>query len=207
MADNDWRVTVTLREQAQTRQALESVGAQQVEDEVRHRLGDRVVVSDDGPRVFVYADSGDAARQADRIVRDVLAQRGLPASFALDRWHPVAEDWEDASVPLPVTESMRRAEHDQSVAEDTWQSRTTGQPVWQVHATLGSRREAVALAARMADAGRQVLRRWRYLMIGADNEDDANVLVREIAGEADARAVFAASDPFVHFPGTPPAAP
>lgn len=207
MAENDWRVTVTLRDQERTRQTAASVGAHQVEGEVRRRLGDRVVVSDDGPHIFVYTDSGDAAREADRVVRELLAQRGLPASFALDRWHPVAEDWRDASVPLPVTEPMRRAEHDLAVAEDTRLSRTTGQPVWQVHATLGSRRAAVACAARMAGTGRRVLRRWRYLVIGADNEDDANALVREIAGEADARAVFAASDPFVHFPGAPPVAP
>ena len=107
MADDDWRVTVTLHDEAHVGRALQSLREHEVSDDVRRRLGHRVAVSADGPRVFLYAGTEDAAREADRVVREVLAQRGLGADFALDRWHPAEEEWQDADVPLPQSDEQR----------------------------------------------------------------------------------------------------
>ena len=51
MAD-DWRVTVTFRDEADVQQAVQSVREHEVEDDVRSRLGHRVAMSADGPTVF-----------------------------------------------------------------------------------------------------------------------------------------------------------
>jgi hypothetical protein len=53
VADNDWRVTVTLDDQAHAGRALQSLREHEVQDDVRRRLGHRVAVSSDGPRVFL----------------------------------------------------------------------------------------------------------------------------------------------------------
>jgi hypothetical protein len=76
---DDWRVTVTFRDEADVQQAVQSVREHEVEDDVRSRLGHRIVMSVDGSTVFLYAGTEDTAREADRVVREVLAQHQLSA--------------------------------------------------------------------------------------------------------------------------------
>ena len=107
MAD-DWRATVTFSDAAHAEKAVQSVREHEIDD-VRSRLGRRVAVSADGPNVFLSAATEDTAREADRVVRELLAKHQLTAEFALDRWHPLEEDWVDASAPLPETAVIRQA--------------------------------------------------------------------------------------------------
>ena len=188
MADDDWRVTVTLHDEAHVGRALQSLREHEVSDDVRRRLGHRVAVSADGPRVFLYAGTEDAAREADRVVREVLAQRGLGAGFALDRWHPAEEEWQDAAVPLPQSDEQRAAEHQRLEAEETQESLATGHAQFEVRVELPSHREAVALADRLQAEGRPVIRRWKFLVLGANDSDDARDLAQVIKQEAPADA-------------------
>ena len=187
MAD-DWRVTVTLHDEAHVGRALQSLREHEVEDDVRRRLGHRVAVSADGPRVLLYAGAEDAAREADQVVRQVMAQRGLGADFALDRWHPVEEQWQDADVPMPQTDEQRQAEHQRLEADETRESLATGRARWEVRVELPSHHDAVALADRLQAEGRPVIRRWKFLVLGANDEDDARDLARVIKQEAPAAA-------------------
>ena len=84
MAD-DWWVTVTFSDAAHVRRAVQSLCEHQVEDGVRRRLGHHVAGSADGPSVFLYTSTEDAAREADRMVREVLSQHQLTAELTLDR--------------------------------------------------------------------------------------------------------------------------
>lgn len=187
MAD-DWRVTVTFRDEADVQQAVRSVREHEVEDDVRSRLGHRVAMSVDGPTVFLYAGTEDMARETDRVVREVLARRQLSAEFALDRWHPLEEDWEDASVPMPDTGEQRAAEHQRLIDAETQQSLAVGQAGWEVHVDLPSHRQAVQLAERLQAEGRPVIRRWKYLVLGANNEDDARSLAEAIRQQISVKA-------------------
>jgi hypothetical protein len=188
VADDDWRVTVTLHDEAHVGRALQSLREHEVSDDVRRRLGRRVAVSADGPRVFLYAGTEDAAREADRVVREVLAQRGLGAGFALDRWHPAEEEWQDADVPLPQSDEQRAAEHERLEAEETQESLATGHAQFEVRVELPSHRAAVALADRLQAEGRPVIRRWKFLVLGANDSDDARDLAQVIKQEAPADA-------------------
>jgi hypothetical protein len=60
---------------------------------------------------------------------------------------------------------------------------TTGSPPWQVRVELPSRRDAVALAGHLAAQGWRVRPRRRSLIVWADCEDDAKVLVRALSGD------------------------
>ena len=190
MADDDWRVTVTLHDEAHARRALQSLCEHEVEDDVRRRLGHHVAVSADGSRIFLYADAEDAALEADRVVREVMAQRGLGAGFALDRWHPAEEEWQDAAVPLPQSDEQRAAEHQRLEAEETQESLATGHAQFEVRVGLPSHREAVALADRLQAEGRPVIRRWKFLVLGANDSDDARDLAQVIKQEAPADATI-----------------
>jgi hypothetical protein len=187
VADDDWRITVTLHDEVHLGRALQSLREHRVEDDVRRRLGRRVAVGADGSRVFyVYAGTQDAAREADQVVRQVLAQRDISADFALDRWHPDEEEWQDAAAAMPQTDEQHQAEHQRLEAEQTRESLATGRAQWEVRVELPSHRDAVALADRLQDEGRSVIRRWKFLVLGANDEDDARDLARVIGQEAPA---------------------
>ena len=203
---DDWRVTVTFRDDADVQQAVRSVREHEVEDDVRSRLGHRIVMSVDGSTAFLYAGTEDTAREADRVVREVLAQHQLSAEFTLDRWHPLEEEWEDVSVPMPDTAEQRAAEHQRLVAAETQESLAAGQAGWEVRVELPSHRQAVELAERLQAEGRPVIRRWKYLVVGANNEDDASALAEAIGQEIPAKAsVRTLAIPFIYFDDSKPA--
>jgi hypothetical protein len=193
--DNDWRVTVRLHEGGQAGQAVGHLSAHQVEGEIHDRLGGRVVVgTDGGDDLFVYAHAQDAAAAAQQSVRDLLSGHGLDADYTVERWHPLAEEWEAADVPLPATPAEVQAERAQLDAEETSESVTGGVALFEVRVQLPSHREAVALAERLADEGYSVVRRWRFLVVGANNEDQAAEFAARIQREAPSDSVISTEE-------------
>ena len=197
---DDWRVTVTLHDQAHAQRALESVREQEEADDARGRLGYRVAVSEDGLSVFLYAGTEDAARGAGWVVRDVLAQQQLSADSALSRWHPLKEEWQDPDTPTPATAGTRHAEHQQPATEEARQFSASGPAGWEVRVDMPSHHEAVALAGRLRADGRPVIRRRKYLLLGASSAAEASDLAEAIEREVPAGAsVHARAIPFTHF--------
>jgi hypothetical protein len=194
-------VTVTLHDEADVERAVAALREHVVPGDVRRQLGNRVAVSEDGPNVFLYAGTEEAAREADGIAREVMADQQLSADFAVDRWHPIEEEWEEAGAPLPETAAQRQAEHERLVEEETRESVAAGEPEWEVRIETSSHRDAVKLAERLRAEGHPVIRRWKFLLLGANNEDDARALAEAIKPEVPATAsVEASAVPFTHFP-------
>jgi len=185
---NDWRVTVTLHDPAHVGRALESLHEHEVEDDVRRRLGHRVAVSAEGAQIFLYAGTENAAREADQVARELTTQHGLSADFALDRWHPIEEEWEDASVAMPQTDEQREAEHRRLEEDETRESAEYGYPQWEVRVEMPSRHAAEDLAERLQAEGHPVVRRWTLLVLGANDSDDADALAQVVKQEAPADA-------------------
>jgi hypothetical protein len=178
----DWRVTITLAERGETRRVLEALHEREVRQELRDELGGRVAVSSDGPTVFLYADTRRAADAAARALREVLDEEEVAAQPRLDRWHPIEERWEDATVPLPSSDDERRAERERLDADEDATSVATGVAQWEVRLELASPREAEALADELQGEGRSVVRRSTYLLVGANDRDDAEELARRLRG-------------------------
>jgi hypothetical protein len=195
----DWRLTVKLVEPRQAAGLLGRLGELQqgeteewLEREASRRLaGSRVVVSggafEHDARLFLYADSRELARAATGVMRALLAERGAEAELALDRWHPLEERWEEARLPLPRTEAEWRAEHDRREEQEEAESETSGLAEWEVRVELESHRAASELADRLEREGQPVVRRWRYLLVGARDEDEAKALAERLQrGSAEA---------------------
>lgn len=180
MAD-DWRLTITATDDDEAGRILGALRGREVRRELRDELGGRVAVSSDGATVFLYADTRRAADAAIRVVRDVLAEEGSGAEPRLDRWHPIEERWEDASVPLPQSEAERRAERERLDALDEATSLETGIAQWEVRIELESPARAEALADALEQEGRSVVRRSTYLLVGANDRDDAEELAGRLA--------------------------
>jgi hypothetical protein len=210
---DDWRLTVTFGDLDDARKAIRAVREHHVEDGVRSLFGGSVAVSSDGPAVFLYAGTEDAAGEAERVVREVLIQDQIPADqFMLDWWDPDDQEWQDASIPAPDSDDEQAAEHqdlvdDETPLDDEFEESAAELPRWEVRAELPSHHQAVEVARRLRAEGHPVLRRWRYLIVAAGSEDEAGVLAQEITQQSrvNAAVIFDAS-PFAHFeihqPGT-----
>jgi hypothetical protein len=200
---NDWRVTISLADPAHLEQARQSFSEHEVEDEVRRKLGRSVAVGAGDSQIFLYAGTEIAARDAERVARDVLAQQGIPAEFALHHWHPIEEEWESPDVALPRTEAEREAEHQRLEDAETAESLATGAAQWEARVEFPSRHEAVALADKLRSEGRTVIQRWKFLVVGANNEDDARALAEQIRREAPPDATVSAEAAGARLPFIP----
>ncbi|HKP16997.1 MAG TPA: hypothetical protein VJT84_00870 [Gaiellaceae bacterium] len=188
--DDDWRVTVTLRDEelGRLRRALIE---HEVERDVRERLGDRVPVGEGDNALYLYAATREIAREAERVARAVAAEHGVEAAFTVDRWHPVEERWESEAVPLPTTTAERQAEHERREQDEIAESEELGRSLWEVRIDFDSRSDAVAFSERL-EAERDSLvpgwtfsvdRWWTYVVIGADTEDRANQVAQKLEGD------------------------
>ena len=74
MASDEYRVEIDIHESVHGRLS-ERLRSLDLDDEVAERLGDRVIVTRDGEKLYVYTQTAAAAAEAERVVRDV-ARRG-----------------------------------------------------------------------------------------------------------------------------------
>ena len=193
---DDWRVTVTLKERGHAHRLLAVLHEHELERDARQRLGGTVAVSGSDSSVFLYADGKPAARHAQRVMEDLAAQHGFEARFELAQWHPVEERWEDPSVPLPTTQEQWEREHERREESEAAQSESSRHALWEVRVELPSHRDTVALADRLQDEGLSVVRRWKFLLVGANSEDQAKMLADQLEREAPAGSnVYAEPSP------------
>jgi len=181
-SDDDWRVTLSVS-QPQTGQVL-----RELEEDIRGQVGRDIGVGAGEAQIFLYAGTETAAGEAEQIARDVLARHGITAGSAVHRWHPIEERWETPDVPMPQTAAERQAEHERLVDAETAEALATGKAQWEVRVELGSHRQAVALGRKLEGEGRAIVRRWRFVVVGAGNEDEARELAGQIRQEVPADA-------------------
>ena len=180
---DDWRVHVSLTEEGHATALARSFEARELEQDVAQALGAHVAVSHDGAEVFLYGDSHEAARAAERLARAELEQHGWPAEVAVARWHDDAEDWEPADAPPAVTAAEKEAEHVRAMRAEDAESAAEGAD-FEARAALPTRRDARELSDRLDAEGVPHSRRWRYIFIAAADEDAAEQWAERLRSEA-----------------------
>jgi hypothetical protein len=108
---DEYRVEVELSEEGHGLSLGERLRTHDLDDEARERLGSRVIVTRDGSHLFLYAHTRESCAEAERVVRELLADDGLEGTVRATRWHPAAEAWKDADEPMPETAEALDAEH------------------------------------------------------------------------------------------------
>jgi hypothetical protein len=189
---DDWRLQAGLFDDGAARELTERLAAERLGENVETAFGDQLIVSVDGPDVFCYAGERAQAELAADAIRTIAAERGWDVELRLERWHPTAEEWEDADVPLPTTDAELAAEHARRVAKEREESAERGYAEYEVKIQCSTHRETVELAERLREEGLPLLRRWRYLLIGASDEDAANALADRLRAEAPAGSTVVA---------------
>jgi hypothetical protein len=192
MSDN-WRIRVELPEEGHVSSLLDRLGIDLGSDEAKRLAkdleGHRLAVSRDDDVVFVYAESQAQAEQARRMVDAELADDGIDVQAQVERWLPEEERWSGEP------------------PQETWEQEEIrrGYAPWEVRVERDSHDEAEELADSLEQEGFDVVRRWRYLIVGTETEEQARELARRVHGEAEpgGEAVWevAPQNPFAIFGG------
>ena len=190
---DDWRIRVELGEAAHAHSLLGRLGilgSDEAKELAEQLEGRRLVVSNDEDTVFVYVDSPAEAERARGIVEAELQDEGIePAEVVTERWLPDEERWSGE----PQDETWEEEELDH------------GRSPWEVRVELLSHDEADQLADQLEGEGYGVVRRWRYLIVGAASEEEARALAQRLHGEAEPAGELvwevAPGNPFAVFGG------
>lgn len=183
---DDWRLQVDLRYENDARELTDHLGYEQLEHELSGAFHDRVIVSRDGARVFLYAGTREQAERARDVVEAEAGRHGWAIDVDLRHWHPSAEEWEDPDEPLPKGDAARLAEHEALIAREREETARTGHPEFEVRVDLPSRHDAVRFSERLREEGLPAVHRWKFLLVGATDEDMAKELAERIRDEAPA---------------------
>jgi hypothetical protein len=181
---DDWRLHVALDDRSIARELGENLATGQLEHELDDGYTERVIVSVDDRQVFLYTGSREQAEHAAAAVGEHARRHGWRLDqLRLQRWHPAAEAWEDPEVPVPETAPDLAAERAELIALERAESEVEGYPGWEVRIECESHHDTIALSARLQAEGLQHVRRWRYLLLGATDEQSANELADRLKAE------------------------
>ena len=183
---DDFRIKVLFQDEGGLLHFGRSMHEREFEEELREQLGGGVIVTRDDREVFLYASTLEQARAADTAARQVIEHQQVNAHVSpVEHWHPVEESWQDASIPLPRTDEEIAAERARQEADEARDSREQGYAEWQVRVDLPTHRDAVELAERLEDEGiSPLVRRWKYILIGTETDQQAGALAERIRAEA-----------------------
>jgi hypothetical protein len=185
--NDDWRLQIDLHEEGRSRTVTDRLDSRQLQHDLSEAFHDRVIVTRDGARVFLYAGTREQAEKARHVIEAEARQRKWTVDIDLRHWHQVAEDWEGPDVPEPTSEAEKEAEREGLMkTEDEETAARGGLAEFEVRAEFPSHREAKMLAEKLKDEGLQPVRRWRYLVVGAADEDAVKELAERIRAEAPA---------------------
>jgi hypothetical protein len=184
--NDDWRLRITLHARQDANALAGELAANVLEHELIESMHDRVVVSRDDAEVFCYAGTREQAEAAEATITRIAEEHGWEPEFELAHWHPTAEEWEEPDKPLPVSDADRAAEHAEMIAHERAEERERGYPDYEVRIECVSRKAALALSERLRSEGIANVHRFKYLLIGATDEDSAQALADRLRTEAPA---------------------
>ncbi|HEY5054251.1 MAG TPA: hypothetical protein VII45_12660 [Solirubrobacterales bacterium] len=178
--NDDWRLQIDLDDEGLAGSLMEHLDARELEHDLSDAFQDRVIVSRDGAQVFLYTGTRDQAESARGVVVSLAQEHNWTVNPKLKHWHPAAEEWEDPDAAVEGD----AAEHEELIATEHEETEERGHPEFEVRVDLPSRHEAERFAQRLQAEGLPAVRRAKYLLVGAADEDAAKVLAERIKGEA-----------------------
>lgn len=174
MPSEDWRIQIELEQDgdqgADFFERLRGGLGDEARELAKALSGEHLAVSRDDNELFVYAATKKQAEHAHAVIEAELRERGLEATISsVEHWLEKEQRW------------------DNEPEDETWEEEATehGGAPWEVRVGCKSHQEAIALAERLEGEGFRPIRRWRYLIVGTANHDDAEKLAGRLHGEVE----------------------
>jgi hypothetical protein len=183
MANEDWRVQVDFGDEGVVDVLRGRLEAVELEHDLSRAFDDRVVVSRSGSTLFLYAGDREQGEKAQALVEALAAEEGEEVEISFTRWHRESEEWRQADEPLPADPATRAAEHAARVDRERRESAESGDPAYEVRIDLPSHEDAKALVERFSAEGLRSVHRWKYVLLGAADEDSARELAERVRDE------------------------
>ncbi len=158
--------------------------ATELEHDLKSAFENKVAVSRDGAEVFCYAETREQAEQVGTLIAQLAEKGGWQIETELRRWHPASEEWEDPDEALPDTDAARAAEHAERIRNEREESADRGYAEFEVRVQCPSHHVARELGEQLRGEGLELVQRWKYLLVGAADEDAADALAARLREEA-----------------------
>jgi hypothetical protein len=181
--NDDWRLQIDFVAEGRADALHDRLDAEELEHDLSEAFHDRVIVSNNGTTIFLYAGDREQAEKAQKLVERLTREEEEEVEIDFRRWHPEAEEWRPADEPLPAGAEAAAAEHAVRVARERHESEESGYPEYEVRVDLPSHGEAKDLVERLSAEGLRSVHRWKYVLLGTADEDSANELAERIRSE------------------------
>jgi hypothetical protein len=117
-------------------------------------------------------------------MRQLVEANDLTAAFrGVTRWHPVEQEWKDASIPLPRTPEEEQAEYANREAAERREAAEQGSSDWVVKINFPDGDDARRVAENLEHAGHPVDRIWRWVTVHVLTEEAGNGLISSLEDE------------------------
>ena len=184
--NDDWRLQIDFQEDGRADAMIDRLDARELEHDLSEAFHDRVIVSGEGATVFLYAGDREQAESARAFVEAYAQREEEELTIDFRRWHTLADEWMPADEPLPAEAAERAAEIQLRIAEERKLCEEQGYPEWEVRIDFPTRGDADEFAERFREKGLPVVERWRYVLLGAADENGAQELGELSRAEAPA---------------------
>jgi hypothetical protein len=186
MAGEDWRLQVDFVEEGPVDALHDGLDARELEHDLSAAFQDRVIVSRNEATIFLYAGDREQAQRARALIERLTREDEEEVEIDFKRWHPIALEWKPADEPLPRDAEARAAEHQAKIASERQETEEQGYPQYEVRIDFPSRDEAEGFVDQLRSEGLPTAHRWKYVLVGAADEDAAKALADRIRSEAPA---------------------
>jgi hypothetical protein len=191
--NDDWRIKIEVAEE-HADSLLERLGldlGSEARELAKELEGRRLVVSREDETIFVYAGSRAEAEQALAVIDAELRETGIEARVSgIEHWLADEDRWDD--------ERPQDYEPEREVLEQ-------GLAPWEVRVETASPEAASELAQHLEREGHGVVRRSRYVLVGARSEEEARALAERLHGDVEGAGELVyetlPQNPFVVFGG------
>ncbi|MDQ3724400.1 MAG: hypothetical protein M3335_00680 [Actinomycetota bacterium] len=187
LKNDDWRLQIDFVAENAVDALQDRLDAEELEHDLSEAFQDRVIVSRNDTCLFLYAGDREQAERAQTLVEKLAREDEEEIEIDFRRWHPLSELWEPADKPMPDEPDEERAERQIAIERELKETEERGgHPLFEVRIDLSSREEAERFADHLRAEGLPVVHRWKFLLVGAIDEDHARELADRIRAEAPA---------------------
>lgn len=178
-----WRLTIDVREAGHARGLIDRLEAIELDHDLVSSFHDQVFLDRHGAEVRAYLADQSQAGKVEQLVRSLGEKHGWQIETELFEWDEAETEWVVAAKQLS-RDARHRAAHNKVIADERASSLAHGYPDYEVKVECPTHHDVLALAEQLTAEHIPTAHRWRYLVVGADDEESGAQLAARIRNEA-----------------------